>query len=56
MGGRVDEVCTNREYAEHVKRMTQNIPMLVTGKLDGTDFYLPRRMLSSKKRKECVSG
>lgn len=39
MGGRVDEVCTNREYAEHVKRMTQNIPMLVTGKLDGTDCY-----------------
>ncbi len=39
MGGRADENCTNREYAEYVNRMIQNIPMLVTGKLDGTDCY-----------------
>lgn len=39
MGGRVDEVCTNEEYAEHVNRTTKNIPMLITGKLDGTDCY-----------------
>ncbi|MDE7298983.1 MAG: LacI family transcriptional regulator [Lachnospiraceae bacterium] len=39
MGGRADELCTNAEYAEYVNRMIQNIPMLVTGKLDGTDCY-----------------
>lgn len=40
MGGRADENVTNKEYAEYVNRMIQNIPMLVTGKLDGTDCYL----------------
>ena len=39
MGGRVDEVCTNKEYAEHVNRTTKNIPMMITGKLDGTGCY-----------------
>ncbi|MDE7325470.1 MAG: LacI family transcriptional regulator [Lachnospiraceae bacterium] len=39
MGGRVDESCTNKEYAQYVNRMIQNIPMLVTGKLDGTECY-----------------
>ncbi len=39
MGGRADENVTNKDYAEYVNRMIQNIPMLVTGKLDGTDCY-----------------
>lgn len=39
MGGRADEACTNGEYADYVNRMLQNIPILVTGKLDGTECY-----------------
>lgn len=39
MGGRADEDCTNKDYAEYINRMIQNIPMVVTGKLDGTDCY-----------------
>lgn len=39
MGGRADEACTNEDYADHVNRMLQNIPIVVTGKLDGTECY-----------------
>lgn len=39
MGGRVDEACTNEDYADYVNRMLQNTPILVTGKLDGTECY-----------------
>ncbi len=39
MGGRADEERTNKDYAEYVNRMIQNIPMVVTGKLDGTECY-----------------
>lgn len=38
-GGRVDDLVSNKDYVERVKRLTHTIPMVITGKLDGTDCY-----------------
>lgn len=39
LGGRVDDLFTNEEYVQKVKQITPAIPMVVTGKIDGTPCY-----------------
>lgn len=39
LGGRGDDLESDKEYVEKVKGITQYIPMVVTGKLDGTNCY-----------------
>ncbi|MCR5101048.1 MAG: LacI family transcriptional regulator [Butyrivibrio sp.] len=39
MGGAVDSMKTNKEYAELVNSVAGTIPFVVTGKLDGTNCY-----------------
>ncbi len=39
LGGRGDDLDSDEAYVEKVKGITQYIPMVVTGKLDGTDCY-----------------
>ncbi|MDO5516745.1 MAG: LacI family DNA-binding transcriptional regulator [Clostridium sp.] len=34
IGGRVDEIVTDENYIDHVKKILQHIPIVVTGKLD----------------------
>lgn len=39
LGGSVDDLTSNVNYVETVNQMINNIPMIVTGKLDGTMCY-----------------
>lgn len=39
LGGRADDLVSSAEYAEKVKQIIPNIPIVVTGKLDGTRCY-----------------
>ena len=39
MGGRVDDLVSNLEYVELVNAMTERIPMVINGKLDGTQCF-----------------
>lgn len=39
LGGRVDDLVSDTDYVELVNQMTNNIPMVVSGKLDGTLCY-----------------
>ena len=39
MGGRVDDLVSNKSYVEKVNQLMNTIPMVVTGKLDGTQCY-----------------
>lgn len=39
IGGRVDDLVTDMDYVEAVNKVTTSIPMVVTGKLDGTLCY-----------------
>jgi len=39
VGGRVDELVSDTHYVEHINKISNNIPVIVTGKLDGTDCY-----------------
>jgi len=39
LGGRVDDLVSNEEYVEKVNQLTATIPLVVTGKLDGTRCY-----------------
>lgn len=39
LGGKVDDIISDPQYVEQVNTMTAQIPMVVTGKLDGTDCY-----------------
>lgn len=39
VGGRVDEVVSDYDYVEHVNRLSNKIPVVITGKLDGSDTY-----------------
>ncbi|MDR2552348.1 MAG: LacI family transcriptional regulator [Treponema sp.] len=41
-GCRVDDLVTDPEYAEHIRRVTRTIPFISTGKLDGTGSYSVR--------------
>lgn len=39
IGGRVDELVSNKGYVEKVNQVMNTIPVVVTGKLDGTQCY-----------------
>lgn len=39
IGGRVDELVSDKNYVEHVNRISNSIPVIITGKLDGSDCY-----------------
>lgn len=39
LGGRADDLVTSPEYAGKVNKIVKNIPIVVTGKLDGTASY-----------------
>lgn len=39
LGGRVDELVSNVKYVEKVNKLMNTIPVVVTGKLDGTQCY-----------------
>ena len=39
IGGKVDELVSDPSYVEHVNRIANSIPLLITGKLDGADCY-----------------
>lgn len=39
MGGRVDELITDEAYAERINRISDTMPVVITGKLDGSDCY-----------------
>lgn len=39
LGGRVDDFVSSEEYVEKVRQILPAIPMVVTGKLDGTQCY-----------------
>ncbi|MCH4190812.1 MAG: LacI family transcriptional regulator [Butyrivibrio sp.] len=39
LGGAADDVVTNQDYADHLNKVTGSIPVITTGKLDGTDCY-----------------
>ncbi|MCM1173755.1 MAG: LacI family transcriptional regulator [Blautia sp.] len=39
LGGRVDDLVSNEKYVEKVNQLATAIPMVVTGKLDGTQCY-----------------
>lgn len=38
-GGRVDDLNSNEEFVELVNNVTNTIPVIITGKLDGTNCY-----------------
>lgn len=39
MGGRVDELVSDSNYVDHVNRIANTIPVVITGKLDGSVCY-----------------
>lgn len=39
MGGKVDELVSDEEYVEKINQITDQIPTIITGKLDGSDCY-----------------
>ncbi|MDO4331085.1 MAG: LacI family DNA-binding transcriptional regulator [Eubacteriales bacterium] len=39
VGGGVDERVTNEKFVEHVNRIANSIPIIITGRLDGADCY-----------------
>lgn len=39
VGGRVDELVSDLHYVEHINKISNSIPIIVTGKLEGTDCY-----------------
>lgn len=39
IGGRVDELVSDPNYVELVNRISNSIPVVITGKLDGSDCY-----------------
>ncbi|MCR5674344.1 MAG: LacI family transcriptional regulator [Lachnospiraceae bacterium] len=42
LGGRVDDLVTNTQFAEHVRDVCRTTPVVVTGKLDRTPCYSVR--------------
>lgn len=42
LGGRVDDLVSDVEYVEHVNKLLNTVPMVVTGKLEGTQCYQVR--------------
>lgn len=39
LGGRADDLQSNISYVERVNQLTNTIPVIISGKLDGTDCY-----------------
>ena len=39
MGGKVDELVSDEDYVEKINQITDMIPTVITGKLDGSDCY-----------------
>ena len=39
VGGRVDELVSDIAFVDHVNRIANTIPVIITGKLDGSDCY-----------------
>lgn len=39
IGGKVDELLSDDDYAEKINRIMEDIPIVITGKLDGADCY-----------------
>lgn len=39
VGGRVDDLVSNIDFVDHVNRIANVIPVIITGKLDGSDCY-----------------
>jgi len=39
IGGKVDELISDEDYAEKVNYIMEDIPIVITGKLDGADCY-----------------
>lgn len=39
IGGNVDDMHSDVEFAERVKNITRTVPVIITGKLDGADCY-----------------
>lgn len=39
IGGCVDELLSNMSYVEHINKVANRIPVIITGKLDGADCY-----------------
>ena len=39
VGGRVDDLVSNTDFVDHVNRIANVIPVIITGKLDGSDCY-----------------
>lgn len=39
IGGRVDELVSDNDYVEHVNSITNAIPMVITGKLEGSECF-----------------
>ena len=52
LGGSADDSISNKEYVDKVNRVAQTIPIVVTGKLDGTDCY--QVQIDTKEAAECV--
>ena len=42
MGGRVDDLFSNMEYVERVNQVMASLPIVITGKLDGTKCHMVR--------------
>lgn len=42
LGGHADELITNMEYAERINNIMEQIPVIITGKLDGTGCDMVR--------------
>ena len=40
LGGAADDVVSNLDYVDHVRKVTGTIPVVTTGKLDGTSVYM----------------
>ncbi|MCL2138342.1 MAG: LacI family transcriptional regulator [Treponema sp.] len=39
LGRRTDDIISDPSYVKHVRAITQNIPFITSGKLDGVDYY-----------------
>lgn len=39
IGGKVDELVSDEDYVERINQVTDTIPVVITGKLDGSDCY-----------------
>lgn len=52
IGGKVDEMVSDEEYVEKINQITDTIPVVITGNLDGSDCY--QVSIDQKKAMEIV--